>query len=314
MTLKAQKRGWVSKLSKNGQHVALRLGVDGDSSRDATITAERGFSDTRAADSRTGQMQPHVAVEPRSGPDKVPTPWELPRTTVTRKKPGSPDVTLVSDMPHVAHATARSGQPGLSYYSRAVRDLTWSDGTVTWKCADCNKTAPGDFINPRGVANHWGKIHGAKFPGESEIATKRVFIDKRYTGRAFERARSAIVPSGDEYTPTEERVKSLAEWLQQTLESLLTNDPEDVAWALALAALGWEHDRKSDPTPREPLTDAEILQRIRRLVDEGHRGEQLAENDKLREELARAHAQLEEAENNLTSLVELATELKKKGK
>lgn len=176
-----------------------------------------------------------------------------------------PERTVVSTAPWLARkGPRRSG--GTRYESNAVLQRTYSDGSYDYLCAHdgCDFTAD----SARSVANHYGGSHGRKEPHQQPAAT---IIDPTYTEPLTHRP----------YRPSDRLVDALTEWLEQSRTEY------DTERDLAVAALTWMHDRPDlpDPEPKEPLTDSEILARVRRLVDTGAIAEQERETARLRQQL-----------------------------
>lgn len=170
-----------------------------------------------------------------------------------REQEEVPEVTVTVDKPrHIVRverwmarkAPGRNG--GTVYPSEAVLQREWSDGTIDYVCAEdgCDYVSE----NPKSVSAHHGyHRRGVKWtpPGETTI-------DPSYTEPMSSRG----------YQPTERLVALVAEQVRLALAAGM--DPESVAAAL----LEWFHERPDlpDPEPREPLTDAQIVERIRLLV------------------------------------------------
>jgi hypothetical protein len=140
------------------------------------------------------------------------------------------------------------------YESHAVVQVTMGDGSVTYECSFCDYHS----TNPRSVAAHYRThvIRGEVTKGEPrEVVAKDVPIDPDSIG-------TRDGGTAHEYTPSERLVRALAHFLEQAGTLDVT--------ALAFAALRWAHERPDlddlEREPREPLTDGQILARIRLLV------------------------------------------------
>lgn len=163
----------------------------------------------------------------------------------------------VSRRPWLARqGTSRKDATADLYESQAVVEVTWSDGTVTYSCSmeGCAYTSD----NPRSVSSHFrAHVRKGEHTPVGNLArpavAKDVPIDPATIGDGYK-------GKGSTYSPTERLVKALAHALEQAGTADLT--------ALAYAALMWSHDRPDlpDPEAREPLTDAQVIQRIRSLV------------------------------------------------
>lgn len=195
---------------------------------------------------------------------------------------------------------------GTVYDSDAVVEVRFSDGSVNYECAlGCGYS---HATNPRSVATHYGKGHTAK--GDAVPARGgQERIDPTYTEPLTHR----------DYTPTERLVRLLQHAIEEAMEgSWNTRD-------LAVSILRWQHDRVGEggePGPSVPLTDSQIVERIRLMLDTGESVAQQQEIDELRaavsreteERLLSGNALLlmeqraVKAETALSALAELATD------
>jgi hypothetical protein len=173
-------------------------------------------------------------------------------------------------------ARAYSGKDGgTRYESQTTLERVWPDGKTDYACAfeGC------DYINdkPRSVAQHYGQQHTRK--GEAEPAMAGPFhIDPEYTEPVSSR----------DYRPTQRMVDTLTELLTTLQGEHLT--PGD----LAVALLTWMHERpdiEHTERPLVPLTDRQVLDKIRMLVGQPDQSEEIAalkaENLDLANEVAR---------------------------
>jgi hypothetical protein len=164
---------------------------------------------------------------------------------------------VVSRKPWLARqGTSREKGTTSLYESHAVVEVTYADGTTEYECAreGCDYSS----TNPRSVSSHF-RAHVRN--GEAEpvgdlprpSVAKDVPVDPESIGNNY---------PGHGYTPTERLVKALAHALSQAGTGDLT--------ALAYAALVWAKERPDlgdvEGRGREPLTDSEIVQRVRLLV------------------------------------------------
>lgn len=200
---------------------------------------------------------------------------------------------LVSEGPMISKGGSLGG-----YTSNIATKREWSDGSVDYQCTRC------DFegMAPRSMASHWGK---------------HVREDERNRGghKGVE-----VEVEGHEYTPTPERWDSLAEALKTAMEMGLDwSDLDGAAKHLALSALKWDNDRRkrNEPGIREPLTDTELLDKIRGLVDNGLYASQRDRIDALEEQVAamesavaEAQSARQRAEETLDTLADLVSSLK----
>lgn len=210
---------------------------------------------------------------------------------------------VVSTQPMMAH---RGG--GMSYPSETTLERTWSDGSVDYLCAFCKGF---DSLFRKGVAGHYqthvhkGEVQSPKKPGDK----KDVLVpDPTYTEPAFTRA----------YTPRKQRVEALVAALMDLgLDTFKT--PQQLAEAVAKASLQWVHEQSSQGTrfaaEHEDLSDADILTRIRSLLDQGEymsQRERLVEKeqelDNVRSQLADAESRATRAEERFQAFRELVNE------
>jgi len=186
-----------------------------------------------------------------------------------------PDVTktltLVSEGPMIS----KSGT-GTGYASDIATQREWSDGSITYHCTRCDMEGPA----PRSMASHW---------------RKHVNEDERNRGDHFG-VTVTLETSG--YTPTEERLASLADRIAAAIaEGIDWNNLGEASKHLAYVALAWENARhtRGESGLREPLTDTELLNKIRGLVDNGLYQSQQEQIAALAQECATLRAQTEEA-------------------
>jgi hypothetical protein len=173
--------------------------------------------------------------------------------------------TVISERPWLAHrGTGVDGKtPGRRYASAVVIERTWSDGAVDYACAasNCDYTQP----LPQSVARHYAGRARSQTPDGHAV-----------TGSA---AQAQTVRDPEYVEPLSRRrqksVQSLTQRLLKALERIADRDElTDVELADRLAEMLVPVDGQMDiHAPAQPLTDAEILMRIRNLLD---RGEYLA--------------------------------------
>lgn len=213
------------------------------------------------------------------------------RAEAERKQKTTEKATLVKEGPMISKGGTLGG-----YTSNIANQREWSDGTIDYVCTRCGQEGK----SPRGMASHWGK---------------HVREDERARGGH----KGVEVPvEKPAYQPTEERLSSLADAIAAALkEGIDWNDPEEAARQLAMAALTWDHDRRSDSEPgmREPLSDTDILNRIRSLVDNGLYESQefaivdlRAQAEEAERRAIAAEAQVETMRANLTAFMGMMVE------
>lgn len=203
---------------------------DATSQESLTRYAQRTIENWDKA-SATEQVVPEPVSEP-----VAPEPIEEERTPVRR---------IINTQPMISK---RGGTEG--YASDIATQREYDDGSMDYLCVRC------DYVGsrPLAMASHW---------------KKHVHEDERNRGNHV----GVIVPiERSAYQPTEERLESLAEAMAKAMEQGINwSDPEEACKQLAYAALSWDNDRRSrsEGGMRDPLSDTEILNRIRSLVDNG---------------------------------------------
>jgi hypothetical protein len=234
-----------------------------------------------------------VDHRPELESETKPTPAVMPK-----KKPSSdsePERRIVSEKPMMAKASEGKG-----YESRVAIERTWSDGSIDYKCVDCDFTTP----NRLGVRGHRSTAGHVKRGADGKrIATE--------------------VPNAAVYRPRQSRVQALA----TIIEELMTGGETDPQ-AIALQALTWVHEQSRKGTAladeREPMTAEETLERIKTLLDNGEglaQKERIATLEKRVDEAeqwaveaeARADAAVARADaikQQFDSFIELANELR----
>ena len=168
---------------------------------------------------------------------------------------------------------------GTRYESQTTLERVWPNGDIDYTCALPGCEYGSD--KPRSVAMHYGQEHTRK--GETEPAgTGPHHIDPTYTEPVTSR----------DYRPTERMVDTLMDVLNGILNE--TADMRETAVRL----LTWMHDRPDidhEPRPLVPLTDKQILDRIRVLVGQPDQSEEInalkAENLDLANEVSRLKAE-----------------------
>lgn len=193
-------------------------------------------------------------------------------------KPAPPKAarTLVSEGPMLAKNNERYG-----YTSEIAIERHWSDGSVDYKCRLCDYASP----NRLSLRGHWQK-HVRDGSAERTSAPAVVKVD---------------VPLAATYAPRQSRIDALV----KILEGL--DDLSDLR-AVATAALTWVHEQSKAGTSlaaeHEDLDDTDILNRIRRLLDNGEQAQLHEQNTRLTEQVVALTAQLEAAEARSAKMAE----------
>ena len=166
---------------------------------------------------------------------------------------------VVSRRPWLARMGSNREKAETDYYeSETTEEVTYSDGSVEYACRleGCDYTAP----RPHSVASHY-RSHVNK--GEVSRIGKRVPVvqDAPFdTSLMVERGPRHV--EGHRYQPSERLLAALEEFLRDSGAT----DPT----GLAFAALTWFHERPdlddAETRVREPLTDAQMVAKIRAIV------------------------------------------------
>lgn len=224
---------------------------------------------------RRAEKEPEQAPVAKKAATPVPTP------ATVAKRAAKPRKQIISEAPMMAH---RGG--GMSYASATTIERRWSDGSVDFKCVVC------DFTSDKrmGIGGHYGRhVQKGEAPKTAQGKDKMHLVeDPTYTEPAYARG----------YTPRRARVEALMESLMALgLDKFTT--PQQLAEAVAKASLQWVHEQSAQGTrlaaEHEELSDADILVRIRSLLDQGEYMEQRERLQQLQAEQADLRAQLEEA-------------------
>lgn len=198
-----------------------------------------------------------------------------------------PPAHIVSEKPMLASAGS-----GRGYLSETTIERKWSDGSRDYKCSQCDETSP-ERLN---ISRHYANNHSR---GKGRGPSPKTF--------------HAEVPDAAAYRPNRYRVAALAAVIAELLEEGIT-DPEQIAQT----ALTWVHEQHGSDlsTEAEPMTDSEVLARIRRLLDDGTMGKQERRITALENRLAAADAEAqhqreraERARATLHALTDLVSEV-----
>lgn len=188
-----------------------------------------------------------------------------------------PDVALASDSagePPMETRRAWTARRGgrRTYESKAVEEIIDAiTGEVrAYGCSKCDATAE----DPHFIAAHYRRAHRFRRGREEQ---------------------NPDLPEPSEYHPSERLIRALMEYLDSHVPPGTAIGDEDSSRFLAENALRWMNDRPDLPPPGPvvPLTDAQIVERIRRLVGaEDH----LEEVETLTEEVERLEARVADLE------------------
>ena len=171
------------------------------------------------------------------------------------------------------------------YPSKAVVEVKQGDTVLRYECSQCEWSSD----VPQTVAAHYRRAH------------------------AFRKGRTPQEPSvarNPNYQPTERLIVALEDWLAEHGEDWET--PRD----LAVLMLQWQHARPDlpMPTPAEPLTADQMIDRIRRIIDNGAQYEALMgleqENAALRQQAEEQEQKVAALTSTLEAFADLAASLK----
>lgn len=236
----------------------------------AAVAGEAGDETGRAAAGLLAEIATRDGgadvIDQRPEPKPKPRPAEKQPVEEPASSESEPDEKhLLFEKPMLAKASDGEG-----YESQVALERHWSDGSIDYKCVDCDYSSP----NRLSIRSHRTKRDHQK----REAREPRFKTD---------------VPDAATYAPRQTRVEALAALLAE----MQGEDPE----AIARAALTWVHEQSRRGTglaeEREPMTAEETLERIKALVDSS--GERLAEKQKMaemEERIAAMEAQIEQTE------------------
>lgn len=180
------------------------------------------------------------------------------------------------------------------YESEAVLEREWSDGYIDYIC-----TAEGcDYppqVKARSVSSHYAGKHTKGKGRAAQPPQDQLLVVAEKTTPEFTRS----------YSPREDRVQALAEWLRDNCGPEGMHDFEFVA----KQALVWQHEQAKGGEQSEPQTAEEILDRIRKLVDHGEYMRQRAKIDELENQLLEQMAAVEQAAANAAACQKRADDL-----
>jgi hypothetical protein len=254
-----------------------------DNMRIRASAANKARREAEAA-AKAAEEVPQVArVQVQEVPEAVPLEPSTPASKDQRQ--------VISRRQWLARETGSRGGSGLMYASPYVDVVVFSDGTEEYECRQCHEWRSN---NPRSVAAHSSKAHGPI---------------------TFEKT---LVPTTEYETSGVTRGQSPARRLANDIISALDTvdnwqqlDRMELAVTLAEAMVSARPDR----APAEPLTDAEVLQRITSLLDRGQTASLHRQVETMAEALRAAQAMAAEAqeradktEANMTALRDMLNE------
>lgn len=310
--------GWVFEVSSKGH--AVGKAPDGVTTASIARRLTRANRSQQNAEATVKRWERHLEVQrlgkateallvPGTGYDPVVDgviAAGVEKRVAALTEPEAPDGgDVVSRKPWLARqGTSREKGTVSLYESHAVMEVTYRDGSTAYECAkeDCTYVSE----NPRSVSSHFrAHVRNGEAEPVGELprpsVAKDVPVDPETIGNHY---------PGHGYTPTDRLVKALAAFL-------LEHGDMGGAEETAEAALRWFHERPdlgdAESREREPLTDTEIVQRVRLLVggrdpelEEAHRNA-LATVDRLQEAYAAEVSRAAVLEAEVESQRNLAT-------
>lgn len=251
-------KGWYSKLFRYGDQLR--------------VAALRSHTDEWERHARAGTLLQHIQKQMNDNPRLVqiatgmefpglgdelisygpPEPEPKPESTAD---PCPPTPVIVNQRPWLArHSSGETG--GRVYPSRTVIERKWSDGALDYKCAleGCEYTDP----VPQTVASHYRASNDHPMvepPTAEELMRTEPWVPRK--------------------SSPADRMQRLARELAWALEQVGGTDGPAVADGLLAEQLAEvivrERDRKrqTEEEERGPLTADQVIERIRRLVDDG---------------------------------------------
>lgn len=284
--LNSQGRAYENVISQLRQHGTLTQALAEERANGDVVLLERtmndiGLGEDESAADAIRKVDMHRLEKNRAfrrGPrpqnlmTETPPKMEIPVTpaslsVVKGDKPG--ERTVVETGPWMAR-NSMSSKGGILYPSSAVTERHWSDGAVDYACPakGCDFTAD----KPRSVANHFGAKHSSA--GAHEVARQGTFLDPNVTWEVNPRRDAAI------HRLTREIEAAMA-------EGAIT--AEELAKAIVLERIRVRGS--ASEVEAEVLTDADIVLRIRRLVDTGQLATMETEVENLTAEKAALEAE-----------------------
>lgn len=168
-----------------------------------------------------------------------------------------PKPELVESHPWMARKGSKSSGGGKRYTSHAVIERHWSNGTIDYACAQ-----PGCLFedeSPNRVAHHYGRAADHVRPSAADQLRREreTVFDPNYQ------------PSGIHYTHRQARVQTMAQRIARGLDKIEDwRNLVDDELAERLADI-LTPERENLNESGEPLSDEQIIEKIRRLLDRG---------------------------------------------
>lgn len=269
---------------------------------DATVSGTVRAKDAESLMRHIGDVGTVVLQRNQDVPkvEKQPTPADMPKHKDEAEHAGQDaeprsesERHIVSENPMLAKA-----HEGRGYESKVAIERHWSDGSKDYKCVDCTYASP----NRLAVRGHY-QVHARK--------------KGRAQGPSPQRSQTfkVEVPDAVRYKPRQSRIDALAAQIKEAMDQGQA-DPGEIA----RTALTWVHEQSKQGTnlaaEREDMSDGDVLNRIRNLLDDGSYMRQQEELATMRDRLVRAERetaaareQAEQARSTLRAFTDLANEL-----
>lgn len=246
----------------------------------------RGFEQAILASAMTKNLMDQYPITPKGafGQNTYQEAGEQPVDAVAvapapTPVPTTPKPYVVTQRPAMMH---RSLTPtgGKSYPSKTAIERKWSDGHIDYICAIPNCDAEPSELKRAFAGSHWGKHvrAGEATPVTQEEINSTLVDDPNYTKRGFAKG------------PNERRqdkVQAVLDFLN-ALDLELTKEQVAVLFVQRFMP---ESDGINVGI-NEPMTDSQVIDRIRRLVDHGTYAEQERVIEQTSRELAELQAKI----------------------
>jgi hypothetical protein len=266
--------GWTFRISRQGH--AIGHAPDGETRTSISKNLSRANRSQQAAEATVKRWERHLEVQ-RLGKateallsddkgfdpvvDAVIAAGVQKRVEALTEAPvdTEPPPSVVSRKPWLARqGTHREKGTTSLYESGAVVEVTYSDGSTAYECSmeSCDYSSD----NPRSVSSHFrAHVRAGETEPVGHLARPSVARDVPIAPETI----GSHYP-GKGYTPSERLVQALAAYLD--IHGWEGASPEQIA----TFALTWAHERPDlgdiEAREREPLTDTQIVERIRLLV------------------------------------------------
>lgn len=230
---------------------------------------------------------------------KEPNPDDLPGEHLVVTAPSEPATPLVGDVvarepesgvevvsrPWMATRAGRFKYPSKAVMEQVLVAADGSEEVVGYACSTCGWGGDGPDVSPHSVASHYRRAHRLGKGRQPQEPTTGVRED---------------------YDPSERLIRALQEYLDANIPPHLMTG--DVMREVAIYALRWAKTRPDlpEPEPHGPLTDEQIVERIRRLVGGGVSAE---EHEALVEHVQEIEDHLLAAEGEVESLTAQLVEM-----